>query len=687
MNKLLISVALCTLAVACGQSPPPAAPAPAIVPVTPPAPPPLVSGLDKADGDPASRAQDDFYRYVNGAWFDKTEIPAEKSAYGAFDIVFDQTEQQLRALVEGGSKANAPGSEAQKVQDLYASFMDEARVEELGLKPVQPDLDRIDAMKDKSELPALLAHLHRIGADAPYNAVVHQDNKDSTRYIIDFVQSGLGMPDRDYYLDKGAKFVQLRKDYLAHVQNMLALAGAKDIDKSARDVVAFETALATKQWDNVTRRDPLKVYNLLDLAKLKALMPGYDWSNYLKDAGISVDNVVVSEPSYLAALDKILKDTPLPTLKNYLKLRLLDASAGVLNKQVYDEAFDFNRAKLFGVKAQKPRWKRGIKLVDGSIGEALGKVYVEQNFPAANKARMEQLVANLLKAYDQEFDTLPWMSDATKQAAKAKLAKFMPKIGYPKKFRDYSALTIARDDLYGNFQRANLFEYQRNIDKLGKPIDRDEWGMNPQTINAYYNPELNEIVFPAAILKPPFFNMAADDAVNYGAIGAVIGHEISHGFDDEGSQYDGDGNLKDWWTAEDRKKFVAQTKALIAQYDQYEPVKGYHIKGALTVGENIADLGGITIAYKAYQISLGGKPAPVIDGLTGDQRFFMGFAQVWRDKSRDEATINQVKADPHSPSRYRCNGVVVNVPEFYTTFDVKPGDKMYSAPEKRVKIW
>ncbi|HVT37183.1 MAG TPA: M13 family metallopeptidase [Nevskiaceae bacterium] len=686
MTQLRILATACVLLAACSQpQPPAAAPSPVAAPPAAPAP---VAGVSRSDGDPAVRAQDDFYRAVNGGWYDRTEIPPEKAEYGSFDIVFDDTERQLRELVETAASAHgAAGAEAQKVGDLYASYMDQARVEELGLKPVQPELERIDAIKDKAELPALMAHLQRIGVALPFNTVVHQDNKDATRYIVDFQQSGLGMPDRDYFLDQNPKFAQLRKDYLAHIEKMLALSGAKDIEAGARGVLAFETALAGKQWDNVSTRDPLKVYNLLDAAKFKALMPGYGWDAYLKDAGIAVDSMVVSEPSYLAALDRILRDTPLPVLKNYFKLRLLDGSALVLNQQVYDEAFDFNRAKLYGVKAQKPRWKRGIKLVDASIGEALGKIYVEKYFPPANKARMEQLVANLLKAYDQEFDTLAWMSDDTRRRAKAKLAKFMPKIGYPKKFRDYSALVIARGDLYGNFVRANEFEYQREIGKLGRPVDRDEWGMTPQTINAYYNPELNEIVFPAAILKPPFFDMAADDAVNYGGIGAVIGHEISHGFDDQGSLYDGDGNLQDWWTPEDRRKFQEQTRALIAQYDQYEVVKGFHVKGALTIGENIADLGGITIAYKAYQISLGGKPAPVIDGLSGDQRFFMGYAQIWREKLRDEAAINLVKSDPHSPGRFRCNGVVINVPEFYSTFDVKPGDKMYSPPEKRVKIW
>jgi putative endopeptidase len=680
MNKTLLALAIsASLVAGCGKKPEPVAPAPK----------PLASGLITANFDAKTRVQDNLFRAVNGAWLDKTEIPADKASYGAFDIVNDRAEQELREIIEKSATTpnNPPGSEAQKVGDLYNSFMDEPRAEELGLKPLEAELARIDAVKSKSDLPALIAHLHRIGVSAPYDGYVHQDARDSTQYVIDFAESGLGMPDRDYYLSSEKTFVDLRKQYTAYIETLFTLAKVKTPAASARAVVALETQLASKQWTKVDERDAEKTYNKLDLAALKALTPGYDWDAYLKDAGIKAGSVVVSEPSYLHAFAKIAQATWIETSKNYFKLRLLESYAPYLSKPFVDAHFAFNRQALSGVKEQKPRWKRGVAVVEGSAGEALGKIFVAEHFPAANKQRMEMLVQNLLKAYDQEFDTLPWMSADTRKAAKAKLAKFMPKIGYPNRWRDYSALKISKDDLVGNVVRASEFEYQRNIDKLGKPIDREEWGMTPQTVNAYYNPELNEIVFPAAILRPPFFDMDADDAVNYGSIGAVIGHEISHGFDDQGSKYDGDGNLKDWWTADDRKKFEEKTKTLIEQYNQYEPVKGMKLNGALTLGENIADLGGLVIAYKAYQISLAGKPAPVIDSYNGDQRFFLGYAQAWMEKQRDEALIKQIKSDPHSPPEFRANGTPVNIPAFFEAFGIKEGDKMYKAPEARISIW
>jgi predicted metalloendopeptidase len=681
MNKTLPALAVSAmLLAACGKEP---------VSVAAPAPKPPVSGLILVNFDAKTRPQDDLFRAVNGAWLDKTAIPAEKASYGAFDIVNDRAEQELREIIEDAAtaKKNVPGSEAQKVGDLYSSFMDEPRAEELGLKPLEDELSRIDAVKGKSELPALIAHLHRIGVSAPYDGNVHQDAKDSTQYVIDYSQSGLGMPDRDYYLSGEKTFVDLRKQYVAFAEKMLALAGVKDPAGSARAVLALEMQLAAKQWTKVEARDAEKAYNKLDRAALKKLTLGYDWDAYFTEAGVKADAVVVSEPSYLHAFGILYWKTPLDTFKSYFKLRLLESYAPFLSKPFVDANFAFNGQALSGVKELKPRWKRGVHVVEGSVGEALGKIFVQQHFPAANKQRMEQLVQNLLKAYGEEFDTLDWMGDETRKAAKAKLATFTAKIGYPNKWRDYSALKIVGDDLVGNVMRASEFEYQRNINKLGQPIDRDEWDMTPQTVNAYYNPERNEIVFPAAILRPPFFDMEADDAVNYGSIGAIIGHEITHGFDDQGSKYDGAGNLKDWWTAEDRKKFEEKTKALIEQYNQYEPVKGFHVNGALTLGENIADLGGLVIAYKAYQNSLAGKPAPAIDGYSGDQRFFLGYAQSWMEKSRDEALISLIKSDPHAPPEYRANGTPVNVPAFFDAFGIKQGDKEYKAPEARIRIW
>jgi predicted metalloendopeptidase len=470
---------------------------------------------------------------------------------------------------------------------------------------------------------------------------------------------------------------------------MMTLAGDATAADDAKAIVELETALAKVQWTKVENRDPVKTYNKYELDKLPALAPGYDWKKFLVATGIDgkVSYLIVSQPSYITGFAQALAGTPLPVWKAYLRWHLISTYAPFLSKGFVDQEFAFTGTAIRGVPENRPRWKRGVAAVEESIGEGLGKLYVTQYFPPANKARMEELVANLLKAYQQSIDTLDWMSPETKKEAQAKLAKFTPKIGYPKKWRDYSSLNITADDLVGNMERAQTFEFDRNVNKLGKPIDRDEWGMTPQTVNAYYNPELNEIVFPAAILQPPFFNAAADDAVNYGGIGAVIGHEISHGFDDQGSQYDGDGNLRDWWTAADHQKFAEKTKALVAQYSAQSPLPGYPVNGELTLGENIADNSGMAIAYKAYRLSLHGQDAAVIDALTGDQRFFMGWAQVWRGKARDNEAIRRIKVDPHSPAVVRGSVPLKNQPAFFEAFDIKPGDKMYAPPEQRVIIW
>lgn len=652
----------------------------------------LASGIDQGYADQAVRVQDDFYRHVNGTWLKTTEIPADKSGWGAFAELRDSTLPQLRVIIESAAKdpKRKAGSEAQKIGDLYASFMDEKKLDALGLKPLAADFARIAGLKSKQQIPALIAHFNRVGATAPYDFAIHQDAKDATRYIVDLTQSGLGLPDRDYYLkDDDAKLKEVRAKYAAHIEKMLHMAGDKAAAASARDIVALETALAQVQWTKVANRDPVKTYNKVELHKLDALAPGYDWTSYLKAAGIDgkVRYVIVSQPSYLTGFGKVLQETSLATWKTYFRWHVLSSHATYLSTAYAHENFAFYGTVLRGIPQQEPRWKRAIRLEERAIGEGLGKLYVAQHFPPANKARMEKLVGNLLEAYRQSIDTLDWMSPATKKEAQAKLATFMPKIGYPSKWRDYSTLAIKSDDLIGNVRRANVFEYQRNVDKLGKPIDREEWGMTPQTVNAYYNPELNEIVFPAAILQPPFFNAAADDAVNYGGIGAVIGHEISHGFDDQGAQYDGLGNLRDWWSKEDHEKFAAKTALLIKQYSAYSPLPGYQVNGELTLGENIADNAGLAIAYKAYKLSLAGKEAPVIDGFTGDQRFFIGFGQVWRGKLRDQEMIVRVKTDPHSPPEFRGNGTLKNQPGFYSTFGVKEGDKMYLPPEQRVTIW
>jgi len=656
------------------------------------APAALSSGIEVQYLDTSVRPQDDFYRYVNGKWLDTTPIPADKSRIGAFSKLDDDAQVALRAIIEAAAKDpnRAAGSEAQKIGDLYASFMDEAKLEELGLKPLHEMLAQVDSISDKKDIPALIGKLGLLSVDAPIAPGIHQDNKDSTKYIVDIGQSGLGLPDRDYYLKADdAKMKETLAKYQAHVSKMLELAGDASAPSEAAAIVALETALAQVQWTKVENRDPQKTYNKVELARLAALAPGFDWKRYLVAAGFDgkVDYLIISQPTYLTGFAKVLSDTPLAVWKSYFRFRVLSAFAPFLSKAFVDESFAFYGTALSGVPENRPRWKRGVSLVERSIGEGLGKLYVEKYFPPASKARMEALVSNLLKAYQQSIETLDWMSPQTKQEARQKLARFTPKIGYPKKWRDYSSMTFTASDLIGNVLRASEFEYNRNVNKLGKPIDRDEWGMTPQTVNAYYNPELNEIVFPAAILQPPFFNPAADDAVNYGGIGAVIGHEISHGFDDQGSQYDGEGNLRDWWTKDDHAKFAEKTQALIAQYAAQEPVPNYHVNGELTLGENIADNSGLAIAFKAYQLSLGGKKAPVIDGFTGEQRLYMGWAQVWRGKVRENEAIRRIKTDPHSPPAVRGSATLENQPGFFAAFDVKPGDKLYVAPEKRIVIW
>jgi len=651
----------------------------------------LLSGIESKHNDAAVRAQDDFFRHVNGSWLKNTEIPSDRSSAGAFMDLREATIPHLHSIIESLAKAkNKPSTDAQKIADMYASYMDTAHIDSLGLKPLQAEFAKVDGMTDKKQIPGLMAWLNRASIGAPYDFQIHQDNKDSTKYVLDIIQSGLGLPDRDYYLNNDdAKLKEFRAKYLTHIEKMLTLAGDKDASKHAADILALETELAKIQWTKVELRDPVKAYNKIEISKLDALTPGYDWNSYLSEMGAKgkIDYIIVSQPSYLTGLSKILQDTSLDNLKTYFKWHILRSAAGQLPTKFSDENFAFNSTTLLGVPAQEARWKRGVRLADSALGESLGKLYVAKHFPAQSKARMEKLVGNLLLAYKQSIDTLDWMSPETKKEAQAKLATFMPKIGYPNKWRDYSGLTITKGDAVGNLRNARLYAAQFELNKLGKPVDRDEWGMTPQTVNAYYNPELNEIVFPAAILQPPFFNAKADDAVNYGGIGAVIGHEISHGFDDQGAQYDGVGNLRDWWTKEDHAKFAAKTAVLVKQYSAFSPIPGYNVNGELTLGENIADNSGLAIAYKAYKLSLGGKPAPVVGGLTGDQRFFMGFAQVWRGKMRDQAMIARLKTDPHSPGEIRANGTLRNMPGFYDAYKLKEGDKMFLTPAERVSIW
>lgn len=651
-----------------------------------------VSGIDLQWIDQSVRPQDDFFQYMSGKWLAEAEIPADRARFGSFDQLRELSEKRSFDIIKALSADTRlkAGSNEKKIADLYNSFMDEARADKLDILPLQSSFERIDRLMHKEDLPALISYLGKMGISLPVQSGISQDARDSSKYAVYLSQGGLGLPDRDYYLkDDDAKLKGFRDAYLKHVETMLAMSGQKEADKAAASILALETEIARIQWSKVENRNPVKTYNKIEIAKLNTLLPGFDWTMYFAGSGVGkrVDYVIVRQPDFLTNLAKIISDTPVPVWRTYFKWKVLDAYASLLSKRFVDEDFQFSSVVLRGIPANQPRWKRGVARVEDCMPEALGKLYVARYFPPENKARMEQLVGNLTLAYKQSIETLEWMSPETKKEALTKLSKFTPKIGYPDVWRDYSKLDIRKDDLVGNIMRARAHEYYRQLAKLGQPVNRKEWGMSPQTVNAYYNSRQNEIVFPAAILQPPFFNPAADDAVNYGGIGAVIGHEISHGFDDSGSQSDGDGNLRDWWTKEDKANFSKLTTAMIAQYNAYSPLPGYHVNGALTLGENIADNSGLSIAYKAYQLSLGGKPAPVIDGYTGDQRLFMGWAQVWRGKARDAETIRLINIDPHSPASVRGNAPLTNIPGFYAAFGVKEGDKMYVVPEKRITIW
>ena len=652
----------------------------------------MQSGLDLQWLDKSVRPQDDFFRFMSGKWLATAEIPADRGRWGSFDQLRETSEKRIHEIVESLDKNRKwkDGSNEQKIADMYASFMDEATIEQLDIQPIKAKLQQIDSIKSAAEFPALMAQLSRMGVASPFGAGVGQDARESTRYAVYASQSGLSLPDRDYYLKQDdEKMAGFRQAYLAHLEKMLSMAGETEAKARAQSILQLETELAKIQWSKVENRNPVKTYNKVPLEQLPNTLTDFDWNQYFAELGMQgkMVYVIVRQPGYFNNLAKLFKEQTLESWKTYFKWQVLQAYAPYLSKRFADESFAFGSNTLRGVPAQEARWKRGISRVEEALSEAVGQIYVAKYFPPEHKARMQELVNNLVLAYKQSIETLEWMSPQTKQEALQKLAKFTPKIGYPDKWRDYSQLRINRRDLVGNILRGREHAYQRQLAKLGQPVDRSEWGMSPQTVNAYYNSRLNEIVFPAAILQPPFFNAKADDAVNYGGIGAVIGHEISHGFDDSGSQSDGDGNLRDWWTAEDKANFGKLTKAMIEQYNGYSPVAGYNVNGALTLGENIADNSGLAIAFKAYQLSLRGKKSSVIDGYTGEQRVFMGWAQVWRGKAREKEAIRLIATDPHSPAEFRGNGPLVNLPEFYSAFDVKEGDKMYVAPEKRIKIW
>ncbi|UCF64534.1 MAG: M13 family metallopeptidase, partial [bacterium] len=627
---------------------------------------PPASGIDKANLDPSVRPQDDLYQYVNGKWLERTEIPSDRSNYGAFTELTEEAEKNIRLIIEDAAESarKEVGSETQQVGDFYLSYMDTLLIEKLGLTPLEADLTRIGQISSKNELVELMADFVQFGVQTPFYFYINQDLKQSDQYISYLHQSGLGLPDRDYYFSKDQKFQDIRIKYAEYIENLLNLAKVELASEEAQMIMQMETALATGHWTRVENRDRDKTYNKYTLENLEKLTPDFPWALYAEKAGIpQVTEMVVRQPSYLEQFNGLFKKHSLEEWKSYCTFKLLDGYAPLLNQQFVDLHFDFHGKTLSGTESLSPRWKRAVNTIDGTIGEAVGKLYVQKYFKPEAKERMVELVENLRKAYAERIKQLDWMGPETKDEALIKLAAFRPKIGYPDKWKEYTGLVVGKDELLQNYKRSNIFEYQREIAKLGKPIDRDEWFMTPQTVNAYYNPSMNEVVFPAAILQPPFFNLEADDAVNYGAIGAVIGHEMTHGFDDQGRKSDSEGNLRNWWQPEDEESFRKKARVLAEQFEQYVPIDTFRINGELTLGENIADLGGLTIAYYAYQMSLAGKEAPVIDGWTGEQRFFMGWAQFWRRKYRDEELRKRILTDPHSPSQYRIIGPMVNMPE------------------------
>ncbi|MBT8263893.1 MAG: M13 family peptidase [Muriicola sp.] len=648
----------------------------------------LTSGILSENMDTTVNPGDDFTAYVNGTWVKNTEIPDDKASYGIGYIVYEESEDNVKKIIEESAAGDfAAGSDEQKVGDLYKSYMDLEKRNELGVTPLTSEFDKIDALSSYDDLATYFAYANKYRINVPLGLFVYQDFKDPTIYTVYTWQSGLGLPDREYYLKEDDRSVEIRAKYLEHIEKMFDLSGISDAKAAAATAMNLETKLAEKHMEKEKTRNLVALYNMFPVDTLSNIMPAFNWTAYLKEAGMDKqEKLGVLMLDYSKALDKIITSTDLNTWKTYLKWSVIDAYASRLNEALDVQNWEFYSKELRGTKEQRPLWRRGVGSVNGTMGEVVGKVYVKKHFPPEAKERMGTLVSNLLKAYEVSIKELDWMSEDTKVEALDKLSKFTPKIGYPDKWKEYD-FEIKGDDLYGNLRRSSLYEYNRELAKLGQPIDKDEWGMNPQTVNAYYNPTLNEIVFPAAILQPPFFDLNADDAVNYGAIGAVIGHEIGHGFDDTGSTFDGDGAMRNWWTDTDKEEFKKRTGALIEQYNQYEVLPGLNINGEFTLGENIGDLGGLSIALKAYKMSLNGAEAAEMDGFTGEQRVFIGYAQAWRNKARDESIRVQINTDPHSPADYRVNGIVRNIPEFYTAFDVKEGDSLYLAPEQRVKIW
>ncbi|TFD56260.1 peptidase M13 [Cryobacterium sp. Hh7] len=647
------------------------------------------SGINRHELDPEVRPQDDLFRHVNGQWIARSEIPADKARWGSFMMLAEDAEKAVREIIIEAQTA-PEGSLERKFGDLYTSFLDEERIEALGATPLHNDLAAVDAVTTISELLATLGRLERGGVAGAFHLYVDNDPGNPERYLVFIAQGGIGLPDESYYREE--KFADIRAKYQQFLERMFTLAGFADAAGRAARVFELETELASHHWDKVSTRDSEKTYNLRTWDQVSALAAGADvdlWLDGLDGPSGALAEVVVREPSYIVGLAATLTEDRLEAWQDWLRWQVIRSSAAYLSGEFVEANFDFYGRTLSGTPQLRERWKRGVSLVEGALGEAVGRIYVERHFKPSAKASMDVLVANLVAAYENSISTLDWMTEETRGRALEKLSKFTPKIGYPVKWRDYSSLEITADDLISNVKAAGEFEFQRELGKIGKPLDRDEWFMTPQTINAYYNPGFNEIVFPAAILQFPFFDEERDPAANYGAIGAVIGHEIGHGFDDQGSKYDGDGRLTDWWTADDKAAFELRTTALIAQFEGLEPkaIPGNTVNGALTIGENIGDLGGLSIAWKAYLLSLDGEESPVIDGLTGQMRFFLSWAQAWQMKLRDAEAIRLLAIDPHSPNEFRCNQIVSNIPAFYEAFDVSEADALWLAPDKRVTIW
>ncbi len=647
------------------------------------------SGIALDERHTEIRPQDDLFRHMNQRWIDRTELPADKARYGSFAVLAEAAEEAVREIITERVDA-APGSERQKIADLYASFMNTDRVDELGSSPIDAEVARALTVASIPELVELTARLEREGNAGFFRIGIDNDPGDPERYIMFIMQGGIGLPNESYYREEG--FAEIRDAYRSHLARMFAFVSIDEPARAAELVFDLETRIAAKHWDSVASRDIQKLYNLRTLNELEALTPGFSWSDYIAAIGATNKHfaeVVVGQPDAISGLTDLLRDSELEAWRFWLVWQLVRTHAAYLSQEISLANFEFYGRTLTGAQEQRARWKRGVAFVEDAMGEAVGRVYVERHFDETAKTAMDELVGYLIEAYRDSIHNLEWMGEDTRQRALEKLEKFTPKVGYPVKWRDYSELDVDAHDLIGNVRRVAVFEMNRELAKIGKPIDRDEWFMTPQTVNAYYNPGFNEIVFPAAILQPPFFDAAWDAATNFGAIGAVIGHEIGHGFDDQGSRYDGDGKLTDWWTEDDRTAFEQRTKSLIDQYNALSPEGsgGKTVNGELTIGENIGDLGGLAIAWKAYQLSLKGSEPPVIDGLTGAERFFLSWAYAWQQKSREEEVVRLLTIDPHAPNEFRCNQIVRNIDAFYDAFQVQSADTLWLEPADRVTIW